>query len=205
MNIVSLTERISYVPATEEPLSADVGIVRGKEYTWLFDVGSSREMATVVENLPEDFSKRKNIVISHFHPDHMANWNRISHEEVYQGKNTFGYTHEGMVVEEPLTLEDGIKLYLFPIPSSHAKGCLGLVVGEYAFLGDATYCTHKKDQAVYNAGLLLEQIRILETLPVKYFLLSHQKEFSRPKEKILAELREIYSRRKKDDPYIRVE
>lgn len=205
MNIVSLTERISYIPATEEPLSADVGIIRGDCFVWLFDAGSSEEMAFAVENLSEEFPKRKNLVISHFHPDHMGNWNRVSHEEIYQGKNIFGYTHEGVAVEEPLTLEDGIELYLFPIPSSHAKGCLGLAAGEYAFLGDAIYCTHKKGQAVYNAGLLQEQIRVLEQLPVKYFLLSHREPFCQSKEAVVAELKSIYSRRQKDSPYIPAE
>lgn len=202
MERIYLTERISYIKATHAPLSADVGIIEGEKYIWLYDVGSSDEVADYLNGA--DFTKEKNLVISHFHPDHLANWSRIPHREIYQGVNTKGYTHSGIAVEQELVLQDGLELRLFPIPACHAKGSLGLMAGEYAFLGDATYSTHKKGQAVYNAQMLREQIRVLHALPVKYFLLSHDEKFCYEKESVLADLEAIYARRIKNEPYIQL-
>jgi len=199
---IHLTERISYIKATHDPLSADVGIIEGDRYTWLYDVGSSDEVADYLNGA--DFTKEKNLLISHFHPDHLANWSRVLHTEIYQGANTRGYTHSGIAVEQELVLQDGLGLRLFPIPACHAKGSLGVAVEEYAFLGDATYSTHKKGQAVYNAQILREQIQVLRTLPVKYFLLSHDERFCHEKEEVLADLEAVYARRVKNEPYIQL-
>ena len=43
MERIKITEQISYCPATEEPLSADVGFIRCGEEWWIYDVGSSTE------------------------------------------------------------------------------------------------------------------------------------------------------------------
>ena len=47
MERIKITEQISYCPATEEPLSADVGFIRCGEEWWIYDVGSSTEAAAV--------------------------------------------------------------------------------------------------------------------------------------------------------------
>ena len=39
MNEIRINEKISYIPAADEPLSADVGIIRDEGKLWLFDVG----------------------------------------------------------------------------------------------------------------------------------------------------------------------
>lgn len=64
------------------------------------------------------------------------------------GKNTFRYTKTGTVIEEDTWFQDGdVRLHLFPIPSSHAKGSLALEVDEtWCFLGDAAYATQKTDR-----------------------------------------------------------
>ncbi len=206
---ISLTSQISYIKASEQPLSADVGIIKGACYTWLFDVGNSEEVATFLQNLPGE----KILVLSHFHPDHIANWKQISHRELYQGANTYGYTKSGMVVERERPIEDGLSFHLVPLPSSHAKGSLLLEVEEYAFLGDATYCTRKKVpvekskeavvKPVYNAQLLKEEIQVLKGLRARYVLLSHDTVFCHEKKEIIEELEQIYARRKKESPYIR--
>ena len=164
------------------------------------DVGSSEEAADLLQKLPGE----KILVLSHFHPDHTANWTKIPHKELYQGVNTRGYTHSGVAVDQEMVLQDGLELRLFPIPSSHARGSLGLVAGEYAFLGDAAYSTRKQGQIVYNAQLLREEIRVLQSLPVRYFLLSHDTQFCHEKEEVLTGLEELYVRREKGDPYIRL-
>lgn len=194
-----ISEGISYIKATESPLSADVGIVEGEEYCWIFDVGSSEEAFRTLDGIP----KNKAVVLSHFHPDHMANLDRISYARLYCGANTYKYTKAGEVVDSDLLIEDGVSIHLFQIPSSHAKGSIGMEVnGEYAFWGDAAYCTKKNGRTVYNAQLLLEQIRLLRSLSSKYILLSHDERFVIAKDSLLAELCGWYDRREEKNPYI---
>ncbi|MBQ5357539.1 MAG: hypothetical protein IIU57_04860, partial [Oscillospiraceae bacterium] len=90
----------------------------------------------------------------------------------------------------------------FPLPSSHAKGSLGMEIGDYAFLGDATYSTMKQGKVCYNASVLKEEIAVLENLSAKFFLISHDEKFIRPKEKIIEELEEIYKKRDPKESYI---
>ena len=198
---ISIDERLFYWKATEEPLSADIGVLEGDKYTWIFDVGNGPEAAECLRSLPGP----KKAVLSHFHQDHMGNWREAELETVYQGAHTFRYTGVGEVVRGSLTLEDGALIRLFEIPSSHAKGCIGMEVDEkYAFLGDATYCTAKNTQGrlAYNANLLADEIKVLHAVKAPFFLLSHDGAYVRKKEDVLAELEEIYARRTPQNAYI---
>ena len=135
MERIYITKYLSYWKATENPLSADVGVIEGKSGVWLYDVGNSGEAAANINAL----NGRKNIVLSHFHDDHIGNLPKIRYEQLYQGANTLRYTGTGTAVTEDIYVQDGVQLHLFPLPSSHAKGSLGLEVNEtYAFLGDGT-------------------------------------------------------------------
>ncbi len=198
MSTVKITENISYIKASENPLSADVGIVEGENFVWLFDVGANDFAHTEVNAI----NKPKNAVLSHFHPDHIGNLDKTKLNEIYQCANTFGYTKRGICVTEDVYIEDGITLHLFPIPSSHAKGSLGLEVGEYAFLGDAAYSTMKKGKVCYNSSVLKEEIDLLKKLKAKYFLISHDEKFVKTKEEVISELSEIYSKRDPKESYI---
>ena len=195
---VRINEIISYLPASENPLSADVGIIKGKNSVWIFDVGCS----SAAEELINRMDKPKIAVISHFHPDHMANFEKVKSDEIYLGANTFKYVKRGNIVETDLFIDDGVKIHLFPLPSSHAKGSLGLETGEYAFLGDSTYATMKRGRVCYNASVLKEEISVLKNLSAKYFLISHDKNFVRKREEVIAELEEIYSKRDPKESYI---
>ena len=96
-----------------------------------------------------------------------------------------------------------MKLRIFPLQSSHAKGSLGLEVnGEYAFLGDGVYPGTKNGKACYNASVLKEEIAVLKNLEAKYFLLSHDENFVRKKEDVLKDLEDIYSQRNPRESYI---
>lgn len=196
MELRKITDQISYIPAIETPLSADIGIIQCDGTVWLYDVGSSEEAAATVNALPGP----KNIVLSHFHPDHTGNVSRVSYDVLYAGAFTCKRLGVGTPVEEHLYFEDGI--HLFPLPSSHAKGCLGLEYGDYAFLGDATYSTMKDGQAAYNVGLLQELIAVLKALQANWFLLSHKKPFACTKTEVVTQLEEIYALRSPHDPYI---
>lgn len=189
---VQISERISYWKATENPLSADIGVVAGDKYIWVFDAGDGEEACECIQSLVGSL----NLVVSHFHKDHCGNVSKVDYSNLYQGAHTLKYTHAGEVVRGDMWIEDGVKIHLFEIPSGHAKGCIGMEVGEeYAFLGDAIYCSVKDGKPVYNANLLGEQIKMLRALRAKYFLLSHRERFVCKKEVVLRQLESIYAKR----------
>ena len=201
---ISIDKRLSYWKASQEPLSADIGVLEGDRYTWIFDVGNGPAAAGCIRSIPGP----KRVDLSHFHQDHIGNWREAEFETLYQGAYTFRYTGAGEIVRGSLALEDGVPVRLFEIPSSHAKGCIGMEVDEkYAFLGDATYCTAKNTQGrlAYNANLLAGELEVLRALKARYFLLSHDDAFIREKEEVLAELEEIYARRDPQSAYIFLE
>ncbi len=201
--MIQINETISYIPSTREPLSAEIGVICGRERLWFYDVGDSRAAREeILALLPS--ASFGGVVLSHFHPDHIGNLFCFPDEmELYVGENTRKYTKKGVSVAGDLYLEDGCELHLFPLPSTHARGSLGLEVnGEYAFLGDGLYPGRKGGRAVYNAQFLREQIRVLKALKAHTFLISHQAPFSRGKEETICRLEEIYSRREKNLPYI---
>ena len=184
---IVINDKISYIEATDDPLSADIGIIRDSGRTWLFDVGADRR---VLEHLPS----RCSIVLSHFHPDHIANMNKVSRAAVYMTKNTQKYTKiKGRMVHGDLRI-GGVHLFL--LPSSHAKGCIGLEVdGEYAFVGDALYCKREEGKLVYNAQLLQSLLETLRRIDAPKLLVSHHPGLIRDKAEVIAELEAVYALR----------
>lgn len=198
---IQISERISYWKATEEPLSADIGVVTGDKYIWVFDAGDGEEVLRCVCSLEAPV----NLVLSHFHKDHIGNVGKMNYSNLYQGAHTLKYTHAGEVIRGDMWIEDGVTIHLFEIPSGHAKGCIGMEVGDYAFLGDAIYCVIKDGKPVYNANLLGEQIKVLRALQAKYFLLSHRERVACKKEVVLRQLESIYAKRDSQSAWIFVE
>lgn len=207
---IQLSERITYLPATRDPLSADVFAVRGDSAWWIFDVGMSDVALSFIGSL-SSIGMKKNIVISHFHKDHVGNLVRVrngdvslQYDNLYVSPQTRKYTKAGTLVTEPMEVLDGLRLQILPVPSSHAKGSLVLVVdNELAFLGDASYPTVGHDGPdFYNVQQLLEQIKFLEELDVKSFCLSHKRNPLCSKESMLVLLKSIYARREKGDNLI---
>ena len=197
---VTINDRISYLPGRENPLSSEVVIIKGDTYTWIFDVGAGEEALSFLESIEGE----KNVVLSHFHNDHTENLSAITYHELYQGGNTKKYTKDGETVECELTIEDGVKLTLFPIPCSHAKGCLGLVVDDtYAFLGDAVYPADKKGELLYNVSLLAQEIALLKEIKAEYICVSHKPGFIYKKKAIIAFLESVYRRRELGEAYIK--
>ena len=82
-----ITEQISYIKASDNPLSADVILVEGEEYLYVFDVGNNEQVAEYLNSLP----KKKKVILSHFHTDHIGNIGRVKWESVYFGANTEKY------------------------------------------------------------------------------------------------------------------
>lgn len=190
---------IEYIEAVENPLSADIGIIRGDKFTWLFDVGFGEAPLAALQ----EEKGRVNAVISHFHPDHTGNLASLSLSGLYVGANTFKYTRTGTVVDKDIFMEDGPDFHIFPLPSSHAKGSLGMEVnGEFVFVGDALCSTIKSGKEVYNAGILKELIGVLERIRAKYVLISHNMDAMEEKISVIERLKKIYLQREKNNPYI---
>lgn len=205
MNVVQLSSRISYLPGSLEPLSADVIAVRGDSAWWIYDVGCCDEALEFINSL--DGSLKKNIVISHFHVDHAGNLIKAIHGDVQMpfdrllvGAYTFRHTKQGEVVSLRMDVDDGVHIQIEPVPSSHAKGSLALIVDdEFAFMGDSTYpkVGHGEPDS-YNTQLLYEQIKYLSSLSFKYLYLSHRKGLKRNCESVISVMKSIYDRHEKN-------
>lgn len=194
-NMIKINDYIEYLPATEAPLSAEVYRIKGENNNYLFDVGISKEAKEIVED-----TKNRMIIISHFHPDHMGNLKHIPNdiENLYVGDYTYKILGYGNIIRNIIEINDGINLKIIPMPNSHAKGSLALLVNnEYLLIGDSLYCNTKG----YNVSLLNSEIRLLKDLEFKYVLVSH-KDNIYPKKAVIEELEYYYSKRSKDKPYI---
>ena len=200
MSLIEITPEIKYLPSVENPLSSDVVFIKpeGSDVSWIFDVGSCGEAAQLINAVEGP----KNIVISHFHPDHILNLLKVKYDKLYVTKYTKKYTRAGDIVDGELTFPDGIKIY--PIPSSHSKGCLVLEYKDYAFLGDATYVRFRLNAREYNVQLLEQMIKKMEEIQAPNFCLSHDKGFVQPKESVLRIYRKILARRVDGKPIINV-
>ena len=192
-----ISEAVYRVPAVDEPLSADIGVVYAGSAVWLYDVGAIPGLLREIDTrgLPVF------CVLSHFHPDHIAALGAIAPERLFLGANTFKYVGRGEIVREDILVGD---VRVFPLPSSHAKGSLGLEFGGYAFLGDGICSCTKGGREAYNTGVLGETIKRLKSLSAEYFLLSHDEKFVRKRGEVIAELEEIFSTRTKDSAFIYV-
>ncbi|MBO5495554.1 MAG: MBL fold metallo-hydrolase [Eubacterium sp.] len=193
-------EYITHIPSVDndfESLSSDVYVIKGERYNYLYDVGNNEKVAKALEKIPNKIA-----VISHFHHDHILNLDRISTEEVIEGRLTKEYTKRGSVLEGERTINDGVTIRLYYLKNSHAKDFIVLEAGDFLFLSDSVYCTVKNGRRVYNASLLNEQIKTLEKSPAKFFVVSHDKKQIYAKDEIIDRLKDIYSRRNPQNPYI---
>lgn len=183
MRTETISEKISYIASSTNPLSADIGIIKAADGIWLFDVGNGSENV-------KDLTDSYNVVLSHFHPDHCGNIERIKKNALYVSKTTYAHVHEGTILSETTRFGD---VCVFPIPSNHAKGCLGLEVDEkYAFIGDALCGKVKEDEMIYNPQIVQAQIALLKSLKADCLLVSHFPGLLREKSEVLNELAEIY-------------
>lgn len=230
MTLINLTQNISYIPSSTKPFSCDVVFIKGRKFTWIFDCGTTKEIADEINRIQTP----KNIVISHFHPDHILNLARVNYDNLYVSKYTKKYTFKGTVLESDFITQDYLEqtitanlqntkntqslqnslaiqnddknqIKIFHLPSSHAKGCLCLACGDYCFMGDGTYAKELIGNHYYNAQLLLQMINVMENIDAKYFCLSHDKNFVQNKETVIALYKDIYKRRQEGNPKISVE
>lgn len=200
MNEITINEKISYIESSDNPLSADIGIIKENNATWLYDVGNG-------ENPISELNECYNVVLSHFHPDHIGNIGKIQAKELFMSKETYEHIPEETIVRGNINIvTDGMNignLHIFPLPSSHAKGSLGLEIDcTYAFVGDALYCKFKDGNFVYNAKLLKEEIDVLKDLRAPFLLVSHFNGLIRKRKDVIEELEMIYKMRVQNKPEI---
>lgn len=186
MEICKISDTISYIPATEAPLSADIGIIRNGAETWLYDVGNDPQ---VIAGLNGEY----HVVLSHFHADHTGNLGLLRVRDVYVSSETQRHVGTGTVVNGDLYFG---ALHLFPLPSSHCKGCLGLEVeGRYAFAGDALYCKTKNGAYTFSVQLVHDLLAVLKRLTAPDLLVSHFPGMVRPRAEVIAEFEALYAMR----------
>lgn len=202
MNEIRISDNISYIEACEEPLSADIGIICVGEELFLYDVGRGESNIAGLDGT-------YNVVLSHFHPDHTANLSAVKCKALYVSKETYKHVKERCNAKESIIVESSTdigNIRIFPIPSSHAKGCLGLMVDDtYAFVGDALCGRVRAGYYTYNVQFLKEEIEVLKALKVDKLLVSHHKGLVVEKAKVIEGLSRIYDMRDKNSSEIRAD
>ena len=164
--LIPICEYINYIPSSDEPLSADVFFVKGDSKTYIYDVGANELSFCEIEGLPRE----KAVILSHFHPDHIANMARIVCDEIYLGRKTYEKLGRGVIVSDKLVIEDGLRLEIMRFPSVHAKGSLVLNINsEYTLIGDLYYSNQD-----CNKDIAREMITAMKRLDTKYFIPSHR-------------------------------
>ena len=190
-----INEKISYIECSDDPLSADIGIIRDGDAVWLYDVGSD-------ERAISELTGNYNVVLSHFHQDHTGNIGKLNIKEAFVSHETKRHVQMGTVADRDIYIDN---LHIFPLPSSHCKGCLGLEVDEtYAFVGDALYSKFRDGYYIFNAQLVKEEIAVLKKLKAPYLLVSHFKGMVRRRNEVIAQLEELYHYRDKNSSEIKV-
>ncbi len=193
VNINKISDNIEYIAASDNPLSADIGIIRSGDSVWLYDVGNNK-------NSIRPLGGQYNVVLSHFHSDHVGNLDKLNVRNLYVSKFTFEHVGKGIIVDRDMYIDN---LHIFPLPSSHTKGALGLEIdGKYAFIGDAIYSKSNAEYYIYNAQLLRAEIDVLKKLKADNLLVSHFEGMVRNKSEVIQELENIYSSRDKSSPEI---
>lgn len=173
------------IPPGEAPLSSDVFIVEGEKEYYVYDVGSNDEAFAALSAL----DKPVTVILSHFHQDHTGNMHRFSPVRTLTGARTRKYIGCGTLVEEEVHLQDGVSVRVLPCVSPHAPGSLIMLVNDTcALLGDLCYARPGTGQ-----GEARGMLRVLQGLPVRYFIQSHRTEgLLQEKAELLGQLKEYF-------------
>lgn len=163
-----INDYLRYIPASEEPLSADVYVIDGKQYCYVYDVGNNEISRNVLNGLP----KGKIVILSHYHKDHTGNIGKIDYSALYVGDLTCQTVGKGQVVDGKLMIEDGVRIEIQSCPSPHTDGSLIVTIDqEYTLIADLYFTrTAGKNR---KATAMLEALASVET---RYFVVSHQKD-----------------------------
>ena len=94
---IAINEKISYIACSENPLSADIGIIQEGDALWLYDVGSD-------ERAISQLTGSYHAVLSHFHQDHTGNLGKLSIAEAFVSPETKRHVRMGTVVDKDISI-----------------------------------------------------------------------------------------------------
>ena len=66
-HIQTINDYISYLTPTEHPLSANVVIIEGDAFFWVYDVGNHPAVSEILQKKSEQTGKEIQVILSHFH------------------------------------------------------------------------------------------------------------------------------------------
>ena len=183
MNVIG--NRIKYLPATSDPLSADVYCIEGDKYCYVYDVGNDDRSLQYINQI----GKEKIVVLSHHHKDHTGNIVGLHYRDLYVGKKTYEVIGKGIIVEDTLTINDGVRIDVIHCTSPHTDGSLIITVdNEFTLIADLYFTRPPVDKAK-----ALKMIESLKQIDTKYFVISHQEDQKViPKETLIQELTEYF-------------
>ena len=126
MTSIKISDKISYIKASENPLSADVGIINVCGATWLYDVGNN-------EDIPKSLCGEYNVVLSHFHTDHIGNIDKIRAKDTYLSATTYAHVHRGIVVGSDIFTDE---IHIFPCRQAMPRDASVLKWTEHTLLSE---------------------------------------------------------------------
>ena len=181
-----IAEKIKYLPATDNPLSADVYFIEGDRYCYIYDVGNDDHSLHSINQA----DKETVIILSHYHKDHIGNMERIDVRNLYVGKKTYETIRKGKIVENAFTIHDGVKIEVIPCQSPHTEGSLIINIdNEYTLIADLYFT-----RPPFDVSKAMKMIETLKSIDTKYFVVSHQEaEKVIPKEKLILELYDYFT------------
>ena len=184
MNTIS--RKIKYLPTTNDPLSADVYCIEGDKYCYVYDVGNDERSLQYINQI----GKEKVVVLSHHHKDHTGNIVGLHYRDLYVGKKTYEIIGKGIIVEDTLTINDGVRIDVSHCVSPHTEGSLIITVdNEYTLIADLYFT-----RPPFDEEKAMKMIDFLRNIDTQYFVISHQEnENVIPKEKLIAELTVYFS------------
>lgn len=182
-----LTEKIKYLPAVDNPLSADVFFVEGDKRCYIYDVGNNEDSLRHINQV----NKEKTIILSHYHRDHIGNIDDIEYCDLYVGRETYHATGKGIIVEDSVSIQDGVKIEIIHCISPHTDGSLIVNIdNEYTLIADLYFT-----RPPFDKEKAMKMVKFLENIDTQYFVISHQEDANVvPKEKLIAELLDYFKR-----------
>ena len=182
MTMKKIGERITYLPASSDPLSADVYFIHGDQFCYIYDVGNNPQALEQIQGI----DKEKVVILSHYHKDHTGNISDIHCRELYVGQLTRETIGKGTVVEDSLTIRDGVKIVIMPCPSPHVDGSLIVNVdSKYTLIADLYFT-----RPPFDREKAMQMLDTLAGMDTEFFVVSHQeKEKVIEKARLIGELR----------------
>ena len=182
----AIGKRIKYLPATNDPLSADVYLIDGDKCCYIYDVGNNENSLQYINQL----CKEKVVILSHYHKDHTGNIEGARYRDLFVGTKTYEVIGKGIIVEDAFTINDGVKIDVIHCTSPHTDGSLIVTIdNEYTLIADLYFT-----RPPFERKKAMKMVETLRDIDTKYFVISHQEdEKVIPKEILIAELTDYFN------------